>query len=155
MAAATAGIADARRIAARPRPQGNRRPPPTPGPTPTPTPTPGPPAGTGRQPCRLPRDSRRASTGSRAANRLPGTSVTITWPDGRSWTGTTGYADVKAGRAVTADTTFAIASMSKTFTAALILGLVDDGKLSLDTKVATILPKVRLGTPGQADPGRA
>ena len=86
------------------------------------------------------------------ANRLPGTSVTITWADGRTWTGTTGYADVKVGRAITADTTFAIASMSKTFTAALILGLVDDGKLRLDTKVATILPLVRLGTPPKAIP---
>ncbi len=82
------------------------------------------------------------------AHRLPGASVTITWPDGRTWTGTTGLADVKTGRKVTADTAFAIASMSKTFTSALILSLVDDGKLSLDSKVATILPAVRLGTPG-------
>ena len=82
------------------------------------------------------------------AHRLPGASVTITWPDGRTWTGTTGLADVRTGRKVTADTAFAIASMSKTFTSALILSLVDDGKLSLDTKVATILPAVRLGTPG-------
>jgi D-alanyl-D-alanine carboxypeptidase len=83
-----------------------------------------------------------------AAHRLPGASVTITWPDGRRWTGTTGFADVKTGRKVTADTAFAIASMSKTFTSALILSLVDDGRLSLDTKVATILPSVRLGNPG-------
>jgi len=53
---------------------------------------------------------------------------------------------------MSADTIFAIASMSKTFTAALILGLVDDGKLSLDTKVAAILPNVRLGTPARAIP---
>ena len=81
-------------------------------------------------------------------NRLPGTSVTITWADGRTWTGTTGLADVRAARPVTPDTAFAIASMSKTFTAALILGMVDEGRLSLDSKVATILPSVRLGTPG-------
>ncbi len=87
-----------------------------------------------------------------AANRLPGVSVTITWPDGRSWTGTTGYADVAARRPVTPDTAFAIASMSKTFTAALILGLVDDGKLHLDSKVATILPGVTLGTPPKPIP---
>ena len=83
-----------------------------------------------------------------AAHRLPGTSVTITWSDGRTWTGTTGLADVRAARPVTPDTAFAIASMSKTFTAALILGMVDEGRLSLDSKVATILPGVRLGTPG-------
>jgi D-alanyl-D-alanine carboxypeptidase len=82
------------------------------------------------------------------AHRLPGASATMTWPDGRSWTGTTGLADFKTGRKVTPDTAFAIASMSKTFTSALILSLVDDGKLSLDTRVATLLPSVRLGTPG-------
>lgn len=82
------------------------------------------------------------------AHRLPGASVTVTWPDGRSWTGTSGLADVKTGRKVTPDTAFAIASMSKTFTSALILSLIDDGKLSLDTRVATLLPSVRLGTPG-------
>lgn len=86
------------------------------------------------------------------ANRLPGTSVTVTWPDGRSWTGTSGYADVKAGRAVTADTLFPIASMSKTFTSALILGLVEDRKLSLDARVSALLPTVRLGTPGKPIP---
>ncbi len=87
-----------------------------------------------------------------AKYRLPGASVTITWSDGRSWTGVTGYADVQAHRPVTPATVFAIASMSKTFTAALILGLVDDGKLSLDTKVATLLPAVRLGKPGTPIP---
>jgi D-alanyl-D-alanine carboxypeptidase len=87
-----------------------------------------------------------------AANRLPGSSVTITWADGRTWTGTSGYADVTARRPVTPDTVFGIASMSKTFTSALILGLVDEGKLGLDTKVATLLPKVRLGSPGTPIP---
>ncbi|MGZ8528260.1 MAG: serine hydrolase domain-containing protein, partial [Candidatus Limnocylindrales bacterium] len=87
-----------------------------------------------------------------SAKRLPGTSVTITWADGRTWTGTTGLADVKAGRRVTPDTAFAIASMSKTFTAALILGMSDEGRLSLDSKVATILPTVRLGKPGKPIP---
>ncbi|MEO8228849.1 MAG: serine hydrolase domain-containing protein [Chloroflexota bacterium] len=87
-----------------------------------------------------------------AAHRLPGTSVTITWADGRSWTGTSGLADVRAARPVTPDTVFAVASMSKTFTAALILGMVDEGRVSLDSKVATILPTVRLGTPGRPIP---
>ena len=82
------------------------------------------------------------------AYRLPGASVTITWPDGRTWTGVTGMADVRTGRKVAPDTAFAIASMSKTFTSALVLSLIDEGKLSLDTKVATLLPAVRLGTPG-------
>jgi D-alanyl-D-alanine carboxypeptidase len=121
----------------------------SPAPTPTPTST-----GTGSSPstwtvahslvARLQKTLDRFAV----AHRLPGASVTITWPDGRTWTGTTGLADVKAGRPVTPDTAFAIASMSKTFTSALILSLVDDGKLGLDTKVAPLLPAVRLGIPG-------
>ncbi len=84
--------------------------------------------------------------------RLPGASVTITWPDGRHWTGSTGFADVAARRAVTADTAFSIASMSKTFTAALVLKLVEEGRVQLDTPVANLLPDVRIGTPGRRIP---
>jgi D-alanyl-D-alanine carboxypeptidase len=66
--------------------------------------------------------------------------VTILWPDGRSWTGVSGFADVAAKRPVTPDTEFSIASMSKTFTAALILRLVEEGKLALDDPAAPLLP---------------
>ena len=41
---------------------------------------------------------------------------------------------------VTPDTKFVIASMSKSFTAALVLDLVDDGKLSLDQTLSELLP---------------
>ncbi len=120
---------------------------PSPAAAPTPTPAPG---QTGRRRSALTLAARLQKSLDRfaAAHRLPGSSVTITWPDGRTWTGTTGHADVKAGRPGHRRHAFAIASMSKTFTSALILGLVDDGKLSLDTKVAALLPAVRLGTPG-------
>lgn len=43
-------------------------------------------------------------------------------------------------RPVTTDTPFIIASMSKSFTAALVLKLVDEGKISLDDTLATALP---------------
>ncbi len=84
--------------------------------------------------------------------RLPGASVTITWPDGRQWTGSTGFADVAARRAVTPDTAFSIASMSKTFTAALVLKLVEEGAVQLDTPVVNLLPDVRIGKPGRRIP---
>ena len=121
---------------------------PPPSPSASPTPTPALPVTSPALAARL----QKALARFAAANRLPGASVTITWSDGRSWTGTTGYADVASRRPVTPDTVFGIASMSKTFTSALILGLVDDGKLSLDAKVAPLLPKVRLGTPGTPIP---
>ncbi len=119
-------------------------------PTPTPAPSTGPGASPGSSPVAHALGARLQKTLDRfaLAHRLPGASVTITWADARTWTGTTGLADVRTGRLVTSDTSFAIASMSKTFTSALILSLIDDGKVTLDTKVATILPSVRLGTPG-------
>ncbi len=67
-------------------------------------------------------------------------SVTILFPDGASWTGTSGLADIAAGTPVSPRTAFAIASMSKTFTSALILQLVDEGRLHLTDSAASLLP---------------
>lgn len=50
-----------------------------------------------------------------------------------------GLADRASGRATTADTRFAIASGTKTFTALAVLRLADDGVLTLDAPVRTWL----------------
>ncbi len=81
---------------------------------------------------------------ARAKAGIPGVSVTILWPDGRSWTGTSGLADVGHKLPVTADTGFALASVSKTFTAALVMRLVEQGRLKLTDPVATLLPGRKL-----------
>ncbi len=75
---------------------------------------------------------------------LPGVSAAIVFADGSSWIGTAGLADVAARRPVTSETQFAVASVSKTFTAALVLGLVEDGRLGLDSSVASFLPGLHL-----------
>ncbi|OGO57081.1 MAG: hypothetical protein A2V85_17835 [Chloroflexi bacterium RBG_16_72_14] len=62
------------------------------------------------------------------------------WDDGRSWLGVSGRADVAGRRPVTPDSGFALASISKTFTAAVVLQLVDEGRLALDAPVAPMLP---------------
>lgn len=80
-----------------------------------------------------------------ARTHTPGVSAAILWPDGTIWTGTSGLADVGAGRAVTPNDAFGIGSMSKTFTAALILQLVDEGRLSLDDPVRRWLPAAKVG----------
>lgn len=46
------------------------------------------------------------------------------------------------GAAAERDTQFRVGSITKTFTAALVLGLRDDGRLSLDDPVATHLPEL-------------
>jgi CubicO group peptidase (beta-lactamase class C family) len=51
-----------------------------------------------------------------------------------------GPADEAAGRPNTVDTVFSIGSVSKAFTAAAILALVDDGRLALDERAGDVLP---------------
>jgi CubicO group peptidase (beta-lactamase class C family) len=50
-----------------------------------------------------------------------------------------GYADVENKSPATADTPFNIASLSKTFAAAILMKLVEEGRLYLDTPIAEIL----------------
>jgi D-alanyl-D-alanine carboxypeptidase len=71
---------------------------------------------------------------------IPGVSVAIIFPDGTTWLGQSGLADVDAGTPVSADTAFAVASITKTFTAAVVLDLVEDDLLELDGRVRTYLP---------------
>ena len=47
-----------------------------------------------------------------------------------------GLADIATGRAVTADTRFHIASLTKTVTATAVMLLVEDGRLTLDAAIA-------------------
>jgi D-alanyl-D-alanine carboxypeptidase len=80
----------------------------------------------------------------RAKSGIPGVSASIVFADGSVWRGTAGFADVAAARRVTTDTAFPVASVSKTFTSALILGLVEDGKLGLDSRVKSYLPRLAI-----------
>ncbi len=74
---------------------------------------------------------------------IPGISVAIVLPDGSSWLGVSGMADVAAEVPVTRSTSFAIASVSKTFTAALILALAEEGKVDLEAPVRRYLPTLK------------
>jgi D-alanyl-D-alanine carboxypeptidase len=71
-------------------------------------------------------------------------SVAIAWEDGRAWAGASGWADVAAKDKVTTGTAFAFASVSKTMTAAVVMQLVDEGKIRLDQAAATLLPAYHL-----------
>lgn len=78
-----------------------------------------------------------------AKNHVPG----LVWgvvKDGRlAHVEALGLADVETKRAVTVDTAFRIASMSKAFTARAALGLVQQGKLGLTDRVARHVPEMR------------
>jgi D-alanyl-D-alanine carboxypeptidase len=77
----------------------------------------------------------------RARLGIPGVSVTVIFRDGTTWTGHSGLANVKGKVAVDDETAFAVGSVSKTYTAALMLALAEDGKIKLDAPGATYLPK--------------
>jgi CubicO group peptidase (beta-lactamase class C family) len=76
----------------------------------------------------------------RAQLSLPGVSVAIVRDDGSQWLGVSGMANRETGARMTAGTAFGLASISKTFTAAVVMQLVDAGKLKLDGPVAPLLP---------------
>lgn len=75
----------------------------------------------------------------------PGVVASVLFADGRQWTGVSGVADLATERPLTAQTPFAIASISKTFLSAEVLALVDEGKVRLDQTVAPLLPDVLVG----------
>jgi D-alanyl-D-alanine carboxypeptidase len=60
--------------------------------------------------------------------------------DGRTWTGGAGDAVAATHAKVGSQTPFAIASLTKTFTAALILRLADEGQLTIDDPLVRWLP---------------
>jgi D-alanyl-D-alanine carboxypeptidase len=100
-----------------------------PGPSATPLPSPsGAPVPADRLQARLDDLRRKLS--------IPGVSVAILWDDGRQWLGVSGRSDVAGRTPMAADSGFALASISKTYTAAVILQLVEEGRLALDEPVA-------------------
>jgi D-alanyl-D-alanine carboxypeptidase len=63
---------------------------------------------------------------------VAGLQAAVRLPSGETWLGTAGNAEFSPDRPIEDDTQFAIASVTKTFIAALILQLADEGKVDLD-----------------------
>jgi CubicO group peptidase (beta-lactamase class C family) len=62
----------------------------------------------------------------------------------------TGVLNTSTGVEVTTDSVFQIGSISKVWTATLVMQLVDEGKLDLDAPIAAVLPDLQLGDPDVA-----
>jgi D-alanyl-D-alanine carboxypeptidase len=75
-----------------------------------------------------------------ADGTIPGAVLTVSTPDGASWTGASGFADPVAGVAMAPETRVRIGSLSKMLTAVVVLQLVEEGTLDLETPVAEWLP---------------
>src|SRR3712207_4596175 len=62
-----------------------------------------------------------------------------------------GVRSLETAQPVTADTLFQAGSISKVFTATLVMQLVDEGRLALDAPVVGYLPSLRLMDEGARD----
>ena len=74
------------------------------------------------------------------STRYAGLSATIRWDDGREVSAVSGSADKGSGRAVDPHTPFALASVSKPFTAAVALLLDACGIMPLATRASSLVP---------------
>jgi CubicO group peptidase (beta-lactamase class C family) len=81
---------------------------------------------------------------NRNKNHIPGLSIAVTYQNKVIFS--KGYGNTSNGK-VTVDTPFAIASLSKAFTAMAVMQLVESGKIQLDQPVATYLPDFYLADP--------
>jgi CubicO group peptidase (beta-lactamase class C family) len=77
--------------------------------------------------------------------RAPGVAAAVVRDGAVVWWGAAGLADVEHGRAPTLDTQYRIGSITKTFTAVLLLQLRDAGRLDLDDRLDQHLPGSRHG----------
>ncbi|HSA57458.1 MAG TPA: serine hydrolase domain-containing protein [Gemmatimonadaceae bacterium] len=93
-----------------------------------------------RGPIAVPDSARLAAVldSIRQAIGATGATAAVIFADGNVWQGVAGHA--WAGEPVTAQTVFDVGSITKSYTAALILRLVADGALSLDDQVTRWLP---------------
>ncbi len=71
---------------------------------------------------------------------FPGAMALVRFNDGSSWTAAYGLADLETETPLSVEMLFRIGSVSKTFTGEAILLLVQDGKLSLEDTVESLVP---------------
>jgi CubicO group peptidase (beta-lactamase class C family) len=89
-----------------------------------------------------------ALAGYLANGLVPGVSVAVCDRTRTLRARDAGWRDIAARRPVDPDTTFEIGSIGKTFAAAIVLQLVDEGRISLDDPVVRHLPWFRVPRTG-------
>lgn len=82
----------------------------------------------------------RIMDGIVAGGYIPGATLAVTIPGQQPWLGASGFADPAAEQPIEPATRMRIASISKVFTAVVVLQLVEEGALQLDAPIATWLP---------------
>ena len=74
--------------------------------------------------------------------KVPGFQAFVRTADGKTWSGTSGTTDLARKTLMQRDNVIRIGSTTKTFTAVLVLKLVEDGRLSLDDPISKWFPNV-------------
>jgi CubicO group peptidase (beta-lactamase class C family)/peptidoglycan/LPS O-acetylase OafA/YrhL len=77
-----------------------------------------------------------------ADGSIPGAVLSVQLADGVAWSGASGVADRETGTPIAPDTLVRVGSLSKLFTAVVVLQLVEEGTLDLDEPVARWLPEL-------------
>jgi CubicO group peptidase (beta-lactamase class C family) len=81
---------------------------------------------------------------------IPGATVAI-FHDGEVETGAYGVTSLETHYPTRPDTLFQVGSISKLFIATLVMRLVEEGLLDLDTAIGTYLPVLELADPAAKD----
>jgi len=82
---------------------------------------------------------------AQAEQRMPSVSACV-FSDGEIvWERALGVADVATSRAATTDDVYRIGSITKTFTAVLVMQLVGEGRIDLEAPLRTYLPEAPVG----------
>lgn len=80
-----------------------------------------------------------------STSRAPGVVAAVVRDSELTWSDCVGLADVEGERPATLDTQYRIGSITKTFTAVLVMQLRDAGRLDLDDRLDRHLPDTRHG----------
>ncbi len=97
-------------------------------------------AGVGPAPLDLPTRLQSALDFAVSSTATPGGLLAATLPDETLWIGASGVARLSPSSVMRPDQYFKIGSITKSFTAAAILVLAEEGALSLDDKLSTWVP---------------
>ncbi|CAN5733628.1 serine hydrolase domain-containing protein [soil metagenome] len=76
----------------------------------------------------------------RSSRRIPGLVAAIIYPDGSIWGGASGQSQLEPSRRSTPYTPYVVGSITKTFIAATIMELVEEGAPALDDPLSDWLP---------------
>ncbi len=93
-------------------------------------------------PAALAADLQRMLDETVADGTIPGASIAVHLPGYQPWTGVSGMAARGQGSPMTPETRLRAASISKMFTAVVVLQLAEEGTLDLETPLATWFPEI-------------